>query len=91
MKNFPLQTFFLVYAPLQTFFFRNSYYFCYTYRFCKQFILSFQALQTIFFNIFHPPPPPKNNGPSLNGCSVKYNHFELKNIVFDVKKFPMGA
>ena len=35
-----------------------------TYDVCKQFILSFQALQTIFFNIFHPPLQ-KNNGPSL--------------------------
>ncbi len=33
--------------------------FCYTYRVCKHFILSFQALQTFFFNIFHPPPPSK--------------------------------
>ncbi len=59
MENFPLQTFFLVYAPLQTFCFEILTIFCYTYRFCKQFILSFQALQTIFFNIFHPPPPSK--------------------------------
>ena len=26
---------------------------------CKQFILAFQALQTIFFQISHPPPPPE--------------------------------
>ena len=25
----------------------------------------------------------------LNGQAVKYNHFELKNIAFDEKKFPM--
>ena len=25
----------------------------------------------------------------LNGRAVKYNHFELKNIAFDEKKFPM--
>jgi len=25
----------------------------------------------------------------LNGRAVKYNHFELKNITFDEKKFPM--
>ena len=25
----------------------------------------------------------------LNGPAVKYNHFELKNITFDEKKFPM--
>jgi len=25
----------------------------------------------------------------LNGRAVKYNHFELKNITFDEKKFPV--
>ena len=25
----------------------------------------------------------------MNGRAVKYNHFELKNIAFDEKKFPM--
>ena len=25
----------------------------------------------------------------LNGRAVKYNHFELENITFDEKKFPM--
>jgi len=25
----------------------------------------------------------------LNGRAVKYNHFELKNIAFDERKFPM--
>jgi len=25
----------------------------------------------------------------LNGRAVKYNHFELKNIAFDEKKFPV--
>ena len=40
MKYFPLQTF-LVYAPLQTFFFEIQTNFCYRYRACKQFILSF--------------------------------------------------
>jgi hypothetical protein len=25
----------------------------------------------------------------LNGPAVKYNHFELKNIALDEKKFPM--
>jgi len=25
----------------------------------------------------------------LNGRAVKYNHYELKNIAFDEKKFPM--
>ena len=29
------------------------------YQVCKQFILSFQTLQTIIFNISHPPPPEK--------------------------------
>ena len=44
--------------------------FVYADRVGKQFILSFQAMQTIFFNIFHTPAPPpplqKNNGPSLS-------------------------
>ena len=34
-------------------------FFFYANRVCKQFISSFQALQTIFFNIFHTPPPEK--------------------------------
>ena len=34
--------------------------------FCKQIILSFQALQTYFFNISHLRLLQKNNGPSLS-------------------------
>ena len=34
------------------------------YHVCKQLTLSFQTLQTIFFNIFHTPFQ-ENNGPSL--------------------------
>ena len=44
MKNFPLQTFFLIYAPLQTFFFSK----------CKLFFLDISCLQAIFFCLFRP-------------------------------------
>ena len=38
---------------------------------CKQYILAFEALQTIFFKFLIPPPLQKNNGSSLTigrGC-----------------------
>ena len=41
------------------------------YHVFKQFILSFYALQTIFFNIFHTPLQ-KNNGPSLRLFTAIY-------------------
>ncbi len=70
MKNFPLQTFFLL-MHLCKHFFRNSYYFLLYISFLQTVYFVFPGPANSFLNIFHPPSLQKNNGPSLSALRAR--------------------